>query len=126
VPVLLKRAYVSATSGDGERYLVDRLWPRGVRKDDLQIKGWVKDVAPSDGLRRWFRHDPKHWKEFQRRYREELRNNGRALDLLNAARQRGTVTLVYAARDEQHNHALVLRDVLLNDFSDGRANECLH
>ena len=110
--VEVKRVYEPAAPEDGERYLVDRLWPRGVHKDALTISGWLKGVAPSDGLRRWFRHDPERWEEFQRRYREELRANRDALMALRSAMARGPITLIYGAGDERHNHALVLRDVL--------------
>ncbi|OJW22000.1 MAG: hypothetical protein BGO49_14545 [Planctomycetales bacterium 71-10] len=108
----LKRAYEPAEPEDGVRILVDRLWPRGVSKADAAIDEWMKDVAPSAELRRWFGHDPGRWAEFQRRYRAELRAQAPLLDRLRALAKAGTVTLVYAARDEEHNDAIVLRDVL--------------
>ena len=108
----LKRAYEPAGPEDGVRILVDRLWPRGVSKADAAIDEWMKDVAPSAELRRWFGHDPGRWAEFQRRYRAELRAQAPLLDRLRALAKAGTVTLVYAARDEEHNDAIVLRDVL--------------
>ncbi len=109
----LKRAYEAAAPEDGERYLVDRLWPRGVRKEALPLTAWLKEVAPSDALRRWFGHDPERWAEFRHRYREELKAQPEALRLLREALKRGSVTLVYSARDEEHNQAVVLREVLL-------------
>lgn len=115
--VRIKRAYDAALPGDGERYLVDRLWPRGVTKDALACVAWLKDVAPSDALRRWFGHDPERWMEFRRRYRTELRSTSSALQPLLAASGRGTVTLVYSARDEARNQAVVLREFLLERLS---------
>lgn len=109
----LKRAYEPAAPEDGERYLVDRLWPRGVKKDALFLAGWLKEVAPSNALRRWFGHDPARWTEFRRRYREELKSHEATLKPLRDALKRGTVTLVYSARDEAHNQAVVLREFVL-------------
>ncbi|WP_423414791.1 DUF488 domain-containing protein [Hyphomicrobium sp. B1] len=109
----LKRAYEPAIPEDGIRILVDRLWPRGLSKEKASLDKWEKDIAPSTGLRKWFSHDPARWTEFQRRYRAELRQHG---DLLNSIRKLAnthTVTLVYSARDEAYNDAVVLRDVLL-------------
>ncbi|HET7584590.1 MAG TPA: DUF488 family protein [Gemmatimonadaceae bacterium] len=110
--IKLKRAYEPAARGDGRRFLVERLWPRGVRKDDLPLDGWLKDVAPSPALRRWFAHDPAKWPEFRRRYFAELRKNDEALQPLRDAARRGTVTLVYSARDTEHNAAVALREYL--------------
>lgn len=94
------------------RVLVERLWPRGIKKEALVLDGWIKDVAPSTELRRWFDHDPERWDEFRKRYQDELVQNQNAwTELLQAAR-RGTVTLLYSARDEEHNGALVLREFL--------------
>ena len=111
--VRIKRAYEPASPEDGERYLVDRLWPRGTRKEALACTGWLKDVGPSNSLRQWFGHDPARWNEFRRRYRAELRSRSAALLPLRKAVTRGRVTLVYSARDEAHNQAVVLREVLL-------------
>ena len=111
--VRLKRAYEPADAADGVRILVDRLWPRGVSKADARIDEWIRDVAPSTELRTWFGHDPARWAEFQRRYRAEIRANPDRLAQLRALARKGTMTLVYAARDEVHNDAVVLRDVLL-------------
>ena len=115
--VHIKRAHEPAAAADGARFLVDRLWPRGVKKEALALADWLKDVAPSDPLRRWFGHDPARWTEFRRRYRAELKCLGRALQPLRDAQQRGSVTLVYGAKDAQHNHAVVLREFLLKTSS---------
>jgi uncharacterized protein YeaO (DUF488 family) len=109
----IKRAYEPAASEDGERYLVDRLWPRGVKREALALSGWLKEVAPSDALRRWFGHDPARWTEFRRRYRAELKSQRTALQPLRDALKCGVVTLVYSAHDEAHNQAVVLREYLL-------------
>ena len=111
--IKLKRAYDDAESDDGTRILVDRLWPRGVRKVDAAIDLWAKDVAPSAGLRKWFGHDPARWPEFRRRYSEEMRQHRERLDELRALAQRGRITLVFAAHDAAHNDAVVLREILL-------------
>ncbi len=110
--IRLKRAYEGASRGDGFRVLVERLWPRGVSKEEAHLDLWLKEVAPSAELRKWFGHDPDRWKEFQRRYRAELKGHKDALKLLKEKDREGTVTLVYAARDEEHNSALVLKKVL--------------
>jgi uncharacterized protein YeaO (DUF488 family) len=110
--IKLKRAYEPATPDDGARYLVERLWPRGVKKADLPIEAWLKDVAPSPSLRQWYQHDVTKWAEFRRRYIAELRKNRSALEPLARAAAQGTVTLVYSARDTEHNSAAVLRDYL--------------
>lgn len=107
----LKRAYLPPDDGDGVRVLVDRLWPRGLEKHRAAIDEWIEDAAPSPKLRKWFGHDPARWEEFRRRYREELAHNT-AVDQIRALAAEHPVTLIYAARDEQHNHALVLRDFL--------------
>jgi uncharacterized protein YeaO (DUF488 family) len=110
--VFLKRAYEPPASGDGQRFLVERLWPRGVRKAGLRLDGWLKEVAPSPELRRWFSHDPAKWATFKRRYFEELRAHEPALTPLREAARRGPVTLVYGARDTEHNAAVALREYL--------------
>lgn len=110
--VHLRRAYEAPGDDDGYRVLVDRLWPRGVKRDDLPIDEWCKDLAPSTELRRWFGHDPALWEEFRTRYAAELAGNPDVDRLANLAR-RGTVTLVYGARDTEHNQAVVLRDQIL-------------
>jgi uncharacterized protein YeaO (DUF488 family) len=110
--IRLKRVYEKPSRMDGSRILVDRLWPRGLTKERAAVTLWLKDVAPSTELRKWFGHAPARWKQFQARYRKELREKKDALELLNRKSNAHTVTLVYAARDEQHNEALVLKRVL--------------
>ena len=108
----IKRVYDTPEFQDGLRVLVDRLWPRGLSKEQAQVDWWVKEVAPSDELRRWFGHDPARWPEFRARYLRELETKGPLLaELAERARQE-TVTLLYAARDDLHNNALVLRELL--------------
>ena len=109
--ISLKRAYEPPAETDGTRVLVDRLWPRGVAKSRARIDLWLKEVAPSTELRKWFGHDPDKWPEFQKRYRAELKDNPALSELREQSRQ-GKITLVYAARDELHNDAVVLRQVL--------------
>lgn len=111
--IRLKRAYVPAGSGDGTRILIDRLWPRGIRKADAAIHLWAKDIAPSTALRKWFGHDPARWQEFRRRYSEEIHRHRDRLGELRTLAQRGRITLVFAAHDEFHNDAVVLREILL-------------
>lgn len=111
----LKRAYEPASGSDGVRILVDRLWPRGLRKEDALLDDWMKDIAPSTELRKWFGHEPSRWAEFQHRYKAELRQHGEALDRIRALARTKTVTLVYSAHDEEHNDAIVLRNVLLGE-----------
>lgn len=111
--VRLKRAYEPRADDDGVRVLVDRLWPRGVSKADAAIELWMKEIAPSTQLRKWFGHDPERWDEFRLRYEEELRMNDELLRQLRSLARKGPVTLVYSAHDEVHNDAAVLRDVLL-------------
>lgn len=108
----LKRVYDEPSKMDGLRILVDRLWPRGLTKERAAVDLWLKDVAPSTELRKWFGHDPAKWKEFQTRYRKELRESKNALDLLKEKCKEGIVTLVYGARDKEHNEALVLKTIL--------------
>ncbi len=107
-----KRVYDPAANDDGARFLVERLWPRGMRKEDLRMDGWLKDVAPSQTLRKWYAHDVAKWAEFQKRYRKELAANPEALAPLLLAAKKGNVTLLYAAHDAEHNSAILLRDVL--------------
>jgi uncharacterized protein YeaO (DUF488 family) len=109
----LKRAYEPAEPDDGVRILVDRLWPRGVRKAEAALDEWMKDIAPSTELRQWFGHDPARWPEFQRRYSAELRQHAQELDHIRALARTQTVTLVYSAHDDEHNDAIVLRRALL-------------
>ena len=110
--VSLKRAYEQPSSDDGMRVLIDRLWPRGLSKEHLAIDFWLKEVAPSDALRRWFGHKPDRWEPFAAKYRAELAQRADLLRLLDELRRRGRVTLVYGARDTKRNNAVVLRGVL--------------
>jgi len=108
----VKRIYEAASPSDGYRVLVDRLWPRGVSREAARIDEWQKEVAPSTELRRWFAHEPERWDEFRRRYAAELEDKGELLDGLRARARRGTVTLLYGARDEEHNQAVALLELL--------------
>jgi uncharacterized protein YeaO (DUF488 family) len=112
--ILLKRVYESPAPHDGFRILVDRLWPRGVSRSAAHIDLWLKDVAPSTALRKWFGHDPTKWAEFRDRYFSELRSNPEAIEQLNEHVRRGVVTLVYAAKDTEHNHPVALKAYLEN------------
>ena len=110
--IRVKRAYEEPDREDGERILVDRLWPRGLTKEKAKVDLWLKDVAPSTELRKWFEHDPAKWAEFRSRYLEELKRNKEQLSLLRQEVAKGTVTLVYGAKDQQHNEAVILRGLL--------------
>lgn len=116
-----RRAYEPAEPGDGVRVLVDRYWPRGVSKEEAELDAWAKKVAPSDELRTWFDHDPERWDAFRRRYHEELagREDDAVEALLEMHREEGTLTLVYGARDTEHNNAVALRDYLLDRLGAG-------
>ena len=106
----IKRVYEKPEKDDGIRILVDRLWPRGLTKEKAGIDLWLKDIAPSTELRKWFGHDPVKWKEFRKRYSNELKKNEEQVSLLKDKMKKGTVTLVYGAKDEEHNEALVLKE----------------
>jgi uncharacterized protein YeaO (DUF488 family) len=110
--IQVKRVYEKPSSSDGLRILVDRLWPRGLTKERAAVNEWLKDVAPSTELRKWFGHDPAKWKEFQIRYRKELAEKKDTLKQLKDKSKAHTVTLVYGARDEKHNEAMVLKQLL--------------
>ena len=110
--VQVRRVYDPPSPRDGARVLVDRVWPRGLTKQKARIDLWLKDVAPSTALRQWFGHDPARWSEFRRRYRTELTRNRTALEMLRQLARTRRVTLVFGARDERHNQAVVLKDVL--------------
>ena len=112
--IRVKRAYEPPSGDDGTRVLIDRLWPRGVKKSAAAIDLWLKDIAPSTALRKWFAHDPERWPEFRRRYEEEVRRQPERLEELRALAGKGPLTLVFAARDEARNDAVVLRDLLLH------------
>jgi uncharacterized protein YeaO (DUF488 family) len=109
----IKRTYDPPARGDGRRILVERLWPRGMKKEDLAAAAWMKEVAPSTELRQWFDHRVERWPEFRRRYRQELRANPGTWNPILVAERRGTVTLLYSARDTLHNGALVLCEYLV-------------
>jgi uncharacterized protein YeaO (DUF488 family) len=110
--IRLKRAYEKPARDDGIRVLVERLWPRGLTKQEARIDLWLKDAAPSTELRKWFGHDPARWSEFRRRYEAELKRNPGPVGTLREKARGGTVTFVFAARDEEHNGALVLKHFL--------------
>ena len=110
--IRIKRAYEEPDREDGERVLVDRLWPRGLTKEKARVDLWLKDVAPSTELRKWFAHDPAKWAEFRSRYLEELKRNKEPLSLLREEAARGAVTLVYGAKDQQNNEAVILQELL--------------
>lgn len=118
--ITLKRAYLPPSAGDGVRILVERLWPRGLTKEKAGIDHWVKDVAPSPDLRKWFGHVPGRWPEFQERYRAELRANGDAVEALTALCAGNRVTFVYAAKDEDRNGAVVLQEFLMVQDQQGK------
>ncbi len=110
--IRLKRAYDAPAPGDGCRVLVDRLWPRGISKDAAHIDLWLKDIAPSTELRQWFNHDAARWQEFRRRYLVEIKEHPEALAQLTAVARKGAVTLVYGAKDGEHNNAVALKEYL--------------
>ena len=113
--IKVKRAYDAPDDGDGYRVLVDRIWPRGVKRETARLDAWLKEIAPSTELRKWFGHDPAKWDEFQARYRAELEapDQHKTLEELLAHARRGAITLVYGARDTEHNNAVALRDTLV-------------
>ena len=121
--VRIKRAYEHAAAEDGVRILIDRLWPRGVSKTQARLDRWVKDIAPSAELRTWFGHDPRRWNEFRRRYRAELEQQAPLLRELRRQAGDGPITLVFAARDEAHNDAVVLRSVILGRADPERSTQ---
>jgi len=110
--IKIKRVYERPADGDGSRLLVDRLWPRGLTKEKAHIDLWLKEIAPSKELREWFAHDPEKWQRFRRRYETELRHNRSVIEMLTHKAREGNLTLLYGARDEKHNEALVLKQVL--------------
>ena len=110
--IQIKRVYESPVATDGSRFLVERLWPRGIAKAALEMDGWLKDAAPSTELRRWFNHDPERWMEFKRRYVAELDAHSDAWKPILTKARRGRVTLLYSAHDVEHNNAVVLRNFL--------------
>jgi uncharacterized protein YeaO (DUF488 family) len=108
----LKRVYAEPSDDDGKRILVDRLWPRGLTKVKARVDIWLKDIAPSNELRKWFGHDPRKWPEFQKRYADELKTHDEQLAQLRQEARQGTVTLLYGAQDEEHNQAVALLEFL--------------
>lgn len=110
--VSIKRVYAEPASTDGVRILVDRLWPRGLTKEKAKVDLWLKDVAPSTELRKWFAHDPAKWVEFRSRYMDELKSNGEPFALLHQRAAEGHITLLFGARDEEHNEAVILKQLL--------------
>jgi uncharacterized protein YeaO (DUF488 family) len=117
--IQIKRVYEPAAPRDGQRFLVERLWPRGFKKEALSLTGWCKDAAPSHELRKWFNHDPAKWTEFQRRYRAELKRRPAAWQPLLAAAQTGHLTLLFSAHDAAHNNAVVLKNFLEEQLKTG-------
>ena len=118
--IKLKRVYEPVASDDGARFLVERLWPRGMKKTEVKMQAWLKDVAPSSGLRKWFGHDPKKWNEFRERYFRELRANPDAVEFIVTAAKQGMVTLLYSSHDTDHNNAVALRDYIEGQSKKGR------
>lgn len=114
-----KRVYEPPEPEDGKRFLVERLWPRGIKKEALQMDGWLKEVAPSNTLRRWYGHDPGKWEEFKHRYFTELDGKPEAWQPLLVATRQGNVTLLYSARDTEHNSAVALQDYLKSKEQSG-------
>lgn len=112
--IKIKRVYEHPEKDDGTRILVDRLWPRGLTKKKASVDLWLKDISPSTELRKWFAHDPEKWKRFRARYQTEIRNNHDPIKVIKQKAREGTITLIYGARDENHNEALVLKQFLEN------------
>jgi uncharacterized protein YeaO (DUF488 family) len=110
----VKRVYEGVSPADGIRVLVDRLWPRGITRDEAAVHQWLKEIAPSDRLRRWFSHDPSKWEEFKKRYEAELKGKQELIEELKAASRKHTVTLLYSAADTEHNNAVALHEILQN------------
>lgn len=111
--IKIKRAYESSSEDDGFRILVDRIWPRGVSKEKANLDTWMKEIAPSNDLRKWFSHDPKKWKEFENKYKEELKDKNKLInEIKEIEKDKGKVTLIYSAKDKEHNNAVVLEHIL--------------
>lgn len=110
--VKIKRIYDPPLPGDGKRIYIDRLWPRGLKKEEAQFDEWIKEVSPSDGLRKWFGHDPVKWPEFRKMYRKELESKREILERLRDEGRKATVTLLYSARDTEHNNAVVMKEMV--------------
>lgn len=110
--VKIKRIYEPPSRSDGKRVYVDRLWPRGLRKEQAHFDEWIRDISPSDELRKWFGHDPSKWQEFRSRYKAEMKTRKDFIEKLRDYSEKGTVTLLYSAKDEEHNNALVIKEVI--------------
>lgn len=110
--IKIKRIYDPASADDGQRILIDRLWPRGIKKENAKIDEWLKEIAPSDELRKWFSHDPDKWTEFRKKYRDELRKKQDLVDKLCKEAKNGKITLLFSARDTEFNNAVVLKEVI--------------
>ncbi len=110
--IKLKRVYDEVENDDGKRFLVERLWPRGIKRESIKLDGWLKEVAPSTELRKWFGHEPEKWEEFKKRYLAELANKGDYMEPILSAAKDGNVTLLYSAKDRTHNGAIVLKDYI--------------
>ena len=115
--IKLKRVYEAEAREDGVRYLVERLWPRGVKKESLHIDGWLKEAGPSTELRKWFSHDPEKWPEFRRKYFAELNDRSEAWSSIRDAARRGTVTLLYSSHDAEHNNAVALKEYIEREIA---------
>lgn len=110
--IKIKRVYDTVSIDDGKRFLIVRLWPRGIKKEKAAIDEWLKDIAPSDELRKWFSHDPKKWPEFRSRYKKELKGKEEITEKLRKEGKRGKITLLFSAKDAEHNNAVVLKEVI--------------
>ncbi len=110
--IKIKRVYDPPEPGDGKRILVDRLWPRGIKKENLKVDEWLKEISPSDKLRKWFSHDPKKYEEFKKRYTRELEDKSDILGRIKKEAKKGRVTLLFSAKDTEHNNATVLKELL--------------
>ncbi len=110
--IKIKRIYDRASPEDGKRIYIDRLWPRGMKKEEVKIDEWLKEISPSDGLRKWFGHDPSKYEEFKRRYTKELEKHSEIIERIRGEGKKGTVSLLFSAKDVEHNNATVLREIL--------------
>ena len=110
--VKTKRVYDPASPDDGKRILIDRLWPRGIKKERAKIEAWLKDIAPSDELRKWFSHDPAKWPDFEKRYAAELKKKSALVERLKTEAKKGTITLLYASKEARYNNAAVLKELI--------------
>ena len=110
--IKITRVYDPFEPEDGKRILIDRLWPRGIKKEDLKMDEWLKEIAPSDKLRKWFSHDPKKYQEFKKRYAKELEDKSEILKRIKSEARKGTITILFSAKDTEHNNATVLKELL--------------